>query len=107
MIDEAIDTAQKSRGCFLKRDQIKGNIVRRFQHVAVFLSDAMLIYSFSTNRIKNNPLTKHNVEIYTKMLVRSKYASKGKMTMKRLEPIDSNRQIIELRPTIKIYYGNI
>ena len=56
--EDAIDTIEQSRGKISKRDQKKAGMVRRLKHVAVFPSDATLIYSFGTNEIKNNPLTK-------------------------------------------------
>ena len=71
--EDAINTIACSRDKFSKRNQLRADLVRRLQHVAVFPSDAMLIYSFTTNRIKNNPLTTRDVEICNEILDHSKY----------------------------------
>ena len=69
--------------------------------------DTTLIYSVSTNSIKNNPLTKRDIEIYNEILGCSRYALKGKTTIYSSELIDSNSQLITVLETIKLYYGNI
>ena len=53
-----------------------------------FPSDKTLIYFFETNGIKNNLLTKRDMEICNKILARSKYASQEKTTMQKSESID-------------------
>ena len=75
---DAIDAVARSRDRFSKRDQLKADMVRRVQHVAACPSDATLIYSFSTNGIKNNPLTKRDVETCDAMLGCSKHLCQGK-----------------------------
>ena len=39
---DAIDTVEKSRSRFSKRDQLRADRVRRFQHVAAFLEDSTM-----------------------------------------------------------------
>ena len=53
--EDAIDTIAQSRGKCSKRYKTKADIVIRLQNVAVFPSDASLIYSFGTKRIKIIP----------------------------------------------------
>ena len=79
--EEAIDTIEQSRGEFSKRYQKKADVVRRMHHVAAFPSDETLIYSFGTNGMKNNHLTKRDVETCDDMLGRSKHMPEGKATM--------------------------
>jgi len=80
--EDVIDTVARSRDKFSKRDQLRVDLVQHPQHVAAFPSDAMLIYSFTTNGIKNNPLTTRDVEICNEMLGHSKYIYQGKITAK-------------------------
>ena len=63
-----------------------------------FPSDETLIYSVLTNGIKNNPISKRDIEICQNMC---------KMTMTQSDPIDINSQTIELPPTTLTHYGNI
>ena len=104
---EAIETVTGSRARFTKRDQLKADIVRRFQHVAAFPSDRTLMYSVVTNGIKNNPITKRDVELCTEMLGKSKYMAQGKTTMKGAEAVDKDAQLIELPPMVKLYYSDV
>lgn len=70
---DAIDTIEKSKARFSKRDQLAADRVRRVQHVAGFPSDDTLIYSVMTNGIKNNPISKRDILICKDMLVKSRY----------------------------------
>ena len=60
-----------------------------------------------TNGIKNNPISKRDVQICQEMLGRSKYISQGKTTMKRSDAIDVSNQTVELPKTMLTYYGNV
>ena len=71
-VDDAIDTVTKSKNNFSKRDQSKASRVRRFQHVAAHPSDDTLIYSAMTNGIKNNPITKKDINMALTMLGKSR-----------------------------------
>ena len=83
-----IDTIKYSRSRFTKRDQLKADRVRRFKHVAGFPSDETLIYSCSTNGIKNNPMTTRDVKIAADILGRSPYVAKGKTTRTQPSTVD-------------------
>ena len=76
----AIDSIEANRDQFIKRDQQKGDVFRRFQHVASFPSDKTILHSASTNGIKNNPITGRDVQISIDMLGPSKHAAQGKTT---------------------------
>ena len=75
---DTIETVTASKKRFSKRDQLKAETVRRFQHVAGVPSDATIFHSVTTNRIKNNTLTRRDVIITNEMLRQSKYAAQGK-----------------------------
>ena len=77
-----IDAVSASHKRFTKRDQPKADRVRCFQRVACFLSDATIAHSCTTNGIKNNPITKHDVEIAKEMLGPIVHAAKGNTTKK-------------------------
>ena len=93
---DAIDTVAKSRTRFSKRDQIRTDRVRRLQHVTGFPSDETTLYSVSTNGIKNNPISRRDVQTCYDVLGKSKYVAQGKTTMRSSEPIDVNSQTVEL-----------
>ena len=73
--DEAINTVDGSKKQFSKKDRLKADIVRHFQHVAGIPSDATIIHSVNTNAIKNNPITRRDIVLTQDMLGRSKYAA--------------------------------
>ena len=75
---------------FLKKDSIRANKVERLQCVARFSSDNTLIYSILTNRIRNNPISRRDMNIYNKILSKSIYVAKGKRTMKQLGLINAS-----------------
>ena len=104
---DAIDTEEKSRDRFSKRDQIKADRVRRLQYVAGFPSDETLMYSILTNGIKNNPISRRDVMICKEMLGKSRHVAQGKTTMKAPTAIDPETQTVTLSPTIITYYGNV
>ena len=66
--EDTIDTIDQSRGKNSKIHQKKADMMRRLQHAEAFPSGANLIYYFGTNGIKNNPLTKRDVEMCDEML---------------------------------------
>ena len=59
------------------------------------------------NGIKNNPISKRDIEICKDMLDRSKYFAKVKTMMRAPETVDVNTQTVELPLTILTYYGNV
>ena len=81
--------------------------MRRAQCVAGFPSDDTLLCSVLTNGIKNNHISKRDVQTCQDMLGRSKYVSQGKTTMRASDPIDVISQTVELPPTTLTHYGNI
>ena len=104
---DAIDTVAKSRARFSKRDQIRADRARTLQHVAGFPYDETVIYSVSTNRINNNPISRRDVQTCQDMLGKSKHVDQGENTMRSSEPIDVNSQNVELSPTILTHYGSV
>lgn len=54
---DGIDTVAKSKNNFSARDQQKAKLVRCFQHVSGHPSNKTLIYSATTNGIRNSPIT--------------------------------------------------
>ena len=104
---EGIYTIVKSRSRVSKRDQIKADRVRRLQHVAGFPSDETSIYSVLTNGIKNNPISKRDVQICNDVLGRIKCIAQGKTTMKQSDPVDVNSQIVKLPPATLTHYSNV
>ena len=67
---------------FYKRDQLWADKVRRLQHVSGFPSDKTLVYSVMTNDIRNNPISRRDIQICDEMLGKSVHAAKGKRTMR-------------------------
>jgi hypothetical protein len=67
-LKDAIDTVEKSKQNFSKKDQLRAARVRRFQHVAAHPSDETIIYSAMTTSIKNSPITKRDVKMAYDML---------------------------------------
>ena len=102
---QPIDSVEESKKRFTKRDQIRANLVRRFQHVAGHPSDATISYSAATNAIKNSPITRRDVKLAMDMLGTSKYAIEGKTT--RTQPAAVDQEIIQVPPTIMEYYKNV
>ena len=96
-----IDTLEASKKRFSKRDQLKAELVRRFQHVAGVPSDETIIHSVNTNGIRNNPLTKRDALIAYEMVGRSEHAAQGKT--KRCQPsaVDVHLQTVEVPIIIK------
>ena len=74
------------------------------QHAVDFPSNSNLVYSVMTNRIRNNPISKREINICNDMLGRSKYVSQGKTTMASSDPICTNTQIVELPHTTLDHY---
>ena len=104
-VDDAIDTITKSKNNFSKRDQSKAMRVRRFQHVAAHPSDDTLIYSAMTNGIKNNPITKKDVNMALDMLGKSKYSVQGKTVRHQPDAVDT--QEISVPTKILDYYSSV
>ena len=76
----AIDTISDSYKRFSKKDQLKANIIYRFQHIDEFLLNSTMIHSINTNGIKNNSITQRDIELSLEMLGPNKYTAKGKTT---------------------------
>ena len=104
---EAIGTVMGGRSKFSKRDQIRADKVRRLQHVAGFPSDETLVYSVMTNGIRNNPISKRDIEICNEMLGRSIYAAKEKRTMRQSNPMNASHQLVEVPPSIIDHYRTV
>lgn len=105
-ITHAIDTLTESRKRFTKRDQLRADRTRRFQHVASHPSDATIIYAAATNSIKNSPITQRDVKLALDMLGRSKYAVQGKTTRTQPNAVPQ-QQIVELPQTVADYYRDV
>ena len=56
--DDTIDTVDKSRSRFSKRDQLRKDRVRRFQHVEAFPEDITMACAVQTNSVRNNTISK-------------------------------------------------
>jgi hypothetical protein len=103
--ESPIDTIEKSKRRFTKRDQIKASMVRRFQHVAGHPSDSTLIYAAATNSVKNSPITRRDVQLAADMLGKSEYAVRGKTT--RTQPEAVTELVQEVPMTIMEYYKDV
>lgn len=106
VLGAAIDTIENSRKRFTKRDQLKADRVRRFQHASGFPSDGTLINSCKTNGVKNNPIAQRDILICKDMLGPSLRAAKGKTTREQPDAVDAKLQSVELPPEITNYYSN-
>ena len=73
---DTIDTMFRSNNRFLKWCQLKTHMAGNLQHVATFSSDNDLMRSVAANGIKNNPLSKKDVDISKNMLGPRNYAAK-------------------------------
>jgi hypothetical protein len=104
-LKDAIDTVEKSKQNFSKRDQNRADRVRRFQHVAAHPSDETIIYSAMTNGIKNSPITKRDVKMAYDMLGRSKYGIEGKTV--RHQPDAVVTDSMPVPTTILDYYKDV
>jgi hypothetical protein len=104
-LEDAIDTVEKSKQNFSKKDQARANRVRRFQHVAAHPSDETIIYSAMTNSIKNSPITKRDVKMAYDMLGRSKYGVQGKTV--RRQPGAVIPESMPIPTTILNYYKDV
>ena len=104
---EAIETITRSQSKFSKRDQIWADKVRRLQHVSGFPSDEKLVYSVMTNDIRNNPISRRDIQICDEMLGKSVYATKGKKNMRQSNPIDDNNQVVEVSPSMLTHYMSV
>ena len=70
-------------------------------------SNETIIHSCLTNGIKNNPITKRDVEICDDMLGPSSYAAKGKTTRTKLDAIDTKAQMVEVPLAVRKHYNNV
>jgi len=105
--EPAIGIIKDSRKRFSKRDQVKANVVKRFQHVAGFPADFTLIYSVNTNSIKNNPITQRDIELSLEMLGPSRYIAQGKTTKTQPEGVDNTLRKIDIPRIIKQFFNNV
>ena len=76
-LDNAIYTIEKSRSKFSRRDQLKADRTRRFQHTSGFLADDKLLHSLGNNGIKNKHITVRDVSIINGMLGDNVHAAQG------------------------------
>ena len=104
-VKDAIDTIKKSKENFSRKDQLRANRVRRFQHVAAHPSDDTIIYSAMTNNIKNSPITKRDVKMACDMLGKSRYGIQGKTV--RGQPSQVIAESMPLPTTILDYYKDV
>jgi hypothetical protein len=104
-VDDAIDTIEKSKKNFSKRDQVRANRVRRFQHVSAHPSDETIIYSAMTNSIKNSPITRRDVKMAFDMLGRSKYGVEGKTVRQQPDAVVTDS--LPVPTTILNYYVDV
>ena len=103
--EEAIDTIEKSKQRFSKRDRDRAETVRRFQHVAGHPSNNTLMYAAATNSIKNSPITRRDITLALDMLGKSEYAVRGKTTGTQSEAV--TEQLVEVPRTIINHYRNV
>ena len=96
----------KSCSRFSKRDKLRADTVRRLQYVEAFTSDINLVYSVMTNSVRNNPISRRDINVYNDIIVRSKNIAQGKTTMTSYDPIDYNNHIVESPQTTLDHYGN-
>ena len=82
-------------------------MVRRFQQVAGFPSNATMIHAMLSNSIKNSPITKRDIELTAKMLGPSKYSLQGKRTARTPDAIDGYRQVVPAPDTVREFYSNV
>jgi hypothetical protein len=104
-VKDAIDTVEKSKQNFSKKDQLRADRVRRFQHVAAHPSDETIIYSAMTNSIKNSPITKRDVKMAYDMLGKSKYGIQGKTV--RGQPDQVITESMPVPTTVLDYYKDV
>ena len=88
-VEHSIPTILGNRKKFTKRDASTADIVRCFQYVAGYPSDATLAVMFTKRTIKNCPFPPRNVAIATKILGPSVYGLKGKRTRKTKDPVQT------------------
>ena len=84
MTETTIDAIDGSRKRFTKRHQCKSDRVRRFQNASAFPDNSILMHSCSKNGVKNNSITKRDVDVSIGMLGPSECTQKGKSS--RLHP---------------------
>ena len=81
--------------------------MRCFQNISAFSSDSTLTYSATVSGIKNNHITKTDVDIYVDVLGPRKYVVPGKNARKILDPMDTHSQLVSLCSTIKFHYSDV
>ena len=104
---DGIDTIEKSEARFSRRDIHRAKRARRMQYVSGHPSDNTMIYSASTNGIKNSPITKRDVLLAIDMLGNSEHAMAGKTTRTQPDAVNAEEQLVELPPTIINHYRNV
>ena len=72
---ESIGVIEKNGSRHTKKDQKHAKIVKRFQHAPRFPSDDKIMHSSLTTRVKNNVMTRRDVEVSQDMLGPSKCAT--------------------------------
>ena len=77
--DSAIDAITDIRKNHSRRDRIKADLVRRFQHALSFPSDSTIIHSANTNGVKNSPITQREAKLSAEMLGLNKHSFKDKI----------------------------
>ena len=104
---DGIDTIEKSEARFSKRDIHRAKRARIMQYVSGHPSTNTMIYSASTNGIKNSPITKRDVLLAIDMLGNSEHAMAGKTTRTQPDAVNAEEQLVELPPTIINHYRNV
>ena len=104
---EGIDTVTGSLARFAKRDQLKIQATRRFQHVSGHPSDDTMLYAAVTNTVMNSPFSKEDIMMTIEALGKSGYAVAGKTTSTRPDEVDARTALTEIPPTILNHYKNV
>ena len=95
---------EHSKKQFTKRDQLKDDVVRRFQHIAIHLSEDTIILSEGTNVIKNSTINRRDVLVAKDMLGVSNHAIKGKLVRYKTHAVDVSFQNIDAPRSIMKFY---
>ena len=81
--------------------------MRIFKHELGVPSDSAIKYSASTNRIKNNPITRRDMLLSVGMLGRRKHGAEGKTTMTQYDAVSMTMKKIDIPMTIRQFHNNV
>ena len=107
VLDDAIDTIAKSRRKFSRRDQLKADRTRHFQHVSGFLANYTLLHSLGNNGVNNSPITVRDASITNDMLGANIYTVQGKQMKHQPDVVDIDEQTVAVLPHISKHYVNV